>query len=245
METQAYREMAAHEDHHWWFAGRRAVIEALIDRVGLPPNASILEAGCGTGGNLYMLRRRGVVSAFEPFVEARMIAKARHPEDVIEDGSLPDHLPFPPATFDLVAVLDVLEHVTDDASALRSLVALVKPGGSVIVTVPAHQALWSSHDRRLHHQRRYGRADFRTLCAESGAEVIFVTSFNLLLALPAVIIRLVERLTGMGPSNQEQVPPRALNVLLTRIFAAEASLVRRHALPTGLSFAAILRRPID
>lgn len=242
METLAYREMADHEQDHWWFAGRRAIIESLIERSALAPAATILEAGCGTGGNLYMLAGHGDVTAFEPWAEARSIARDRYPAHLIEDGTLPHGVPFPKASFDLVAVLDVLEHVEDDVASLRALVGMVKPGGSVIVTVPGHQALWSAHDRRLHHKRRYGRADFAALCAQSGAEVVYISPFNLLLALPAVILRIAER-AGFGPFDQERVPPARINRLFTRIFMSEAAVLRRGRLPIGLSWAAILRRP--
>ena len=75
MEADAYRLMASHEAVHWWFVGRRAVINGLLDRIGLPEDARVLEAGCGTGGNLYHLKRRGTVSAFEPHPDGIDIAR--------------------------------------------------------------------------------------------------------------------------------------------------------------------------
>src|SRR6266550_8262663 len=100
METDAYRLMASHEAIHWWFVGRRAVINGVLDQISLPADARVLEAGCGTGGNLYHLKRRGAVSAFEPHPDGIEIARSRHPDVAIEDGALPDRLPFPDATFD-------------------------------------------------------------------------------------------------------------------------------------------------
>ena len=235
--------MAAHEGHHWWFVGRRAVVAALMTRLDLPPEPDIVEAGCGTGGNLQMLAARGTVSAFEPFDEAAAVARSRYPTLDVRHGELPDVLPFPEASYDLVAALDVLEHVRDDQRALEALVALARPGGWVIVTVPAHQALWGSHDRRLHHRRRYGRRQLEMLAESTGAEIVYVTAFNTFLAPIAMAYRLIERVVGRDLGNQERIPPRWINAALATAFALERHFVTRSALPAGLSYAAILRRP--
>lgn len=235
--------MAAHEDRHWWFVGRRAVIGAMLDRVPLGPDAHVLEAGCGTGGNLYLLSGSGRVSAFEPHDEARDLAAGRHPDVLIADGELPFRVPFPPGSFDLVAALDVLEHVEEDEAALRALVEMARPGGWIIVTVPAIQALWGSHDRRLHHVRRYDRARLRRLARASGAEIEYETYCNTILAPIAIALRLTERLTGRDLGDQERVPPRPLNSLLAGAFSLEGRVVGRWSLPFGLSLAMILHRP--
>jgi SAM-dependent methyltransferase len=235
--------MAAHEDRHWWFAGRRSVIGALLDRMDLPPEPSIVEAGCGTGGNLDMLRERGVVQAFEPFGEAVDIARDRHPTIEVRAGELPRRLPYPDASFDLVAALDVLEHVDDDVGAMASLVQLARPGGWIIVTVPAHQILWGSHDRRLHHLRRYGRRQIRELAEGAGAEVAFETAFNTVLAPIAVVYRVIERIAGRDFGNQERMPPALMNDILAAFFRLERHVVKRARVPFGLSYALLLRRP--
>ncbi len=244
MDGDTFRLMASHEDHHWWFVGRRAVIDAVLDRADLPPGASVLEAGCGTGGNLYLLERRGRVSAFEPSFEAREIASSKHGGGrVVHDGELPDRLPFEPASFDLVVALDVLEHIERDAEALAALVRQARPGGWILVTVPAHPILWGVHDRRLHHVRRYRRASLRRLCAESGAEIAYFTAFNTVLAPLAVTLRLAERLLPISFGNQERMPLRPINRLLAGLFALEGPIVRRTSLRAGLSYAVLLRRP--
>jgi SAM-dependent methyltransferase len=243
VERAAYHLMAAHEDRHWWFVGRRAVISALLDRIELPPHPQIVEAGCGTGGNLDLLERRGSVRAFEPHGEAADIAQDRHPTIEVQAGELPGHLPYPSASFDLVAALDVLEHVDDDARALASLVRLARPGGWIIVTVPAHQALWGSHDRRLHHLRRYGRRQLHELAAGAGVDIVFETAFNTVLAPIAVVYRAIERVVGGNFGNQERLPPTPVNRLLSRLFAIERRIVTRRAIPFGLSYALVLRRP--
>jgi SAM-dependent methyltransferase len=245
MERAAYALMAAHEDRHWWFVGRRAVIAAPLDRTPLPADPLILEAGCGSGGNLGLLQERGRVSAFEPFDEAAGSARDRYPVADVRSGSLPDNVPFAEGTYDLVAALDVLEHVDDDVASLAALIRLAKPGAAIIVTVPAHQLLWGSHDRRLHHIRRYGRKELRRISEAAGAEVVFETAFNTVLAPIAVVYRVLENVTGLGLGNQERMPSPAINRILGWLFALEHWIVSRAAIPFGLSYGFILRRAVD
>ena len=232
--------MSSHEDHHWWFVGRRAVISALLERIPKPQAGTVLEAGCGTGGNLYLLSQRGLVSAFEPHDEARDLARAKYPDQAIHDGELPFGIPFEPRSFDLVLALDVLEHVEDDDNALRSLVSMARPGGRILITVPAIQSLWGSHDRRLHHVRRYDEARLRRICASSGGSIEYVTYFNTLLAPIAIAYRLGERFSGRNLGNQERTPPGPINRVLARIFSVERHVVRRTRIPFGLSLGVIL-----
>lgn len=243
MDHAAFSHMAATEATHWWFVGRRAVIDALLDGIDLPASGQILEAGCGTGGNLASLARRGRIAAFEPHIDALAFARERHPEVQIQEAALPYPLPYEPASFDLVAALDVLEHVDNDVDAARALVALVRPGGWLLVTVPAHQALWGSHDRRLHHMRRYGRRQVLALFDTPELELVRFTPFNLILSPIAMVYRVAERSLGVDLGNQERLPPRVLNELLARTFAFESALLRKGVpVPFGLSYAALLRR---
>jgi SAM-dependent methyltransferase len=235
--------MAAIEQRHWWFVGRRAAIESLIDGIKLPASGSILEAGCGTGGNLASLARRGRIAAFEPHIDALAFARERHPGVEIRQGTLPGELPFEPDTFDFVAALDVLEHVRDDADAARALLSLVRPGGWLLVTVPAHHALWGSHDRRLHHFRRYGRRELLSLFAGNDVDLLRITPFNVFLSPVAFLYRVAERAFGLNLGNQERVPPKPVNAALGVVFGAESFLIRRHLpIPFGLSYAAIFQR---
>jgi SAM-dependent methyltransferase len=243
MDAAAFAHMAAAEAEHWWFVGRRTVISALIDSAQLPPSGAILEAGCGTGGNLAVLSRRGTIAAFEPHIDALAFARARHPGVEILQGELPSRLPFELGSFDLVAALDVLEHVEDDMGSAKALVGLARPGGSIIVTVPAHQALWGSHDRRLHHVRRYGRAQLLSLFEALDVDLVRVTAFNTLLAPIAVTYRVAEVALRTDLGNQERLPAAPLNAMLTSIFSSEAALIRRGwNFRSGLSYAALFKR---
>src|SRR5438045_491242 len=129
MEAQVYQRMAELDSSHWWFVARRQILEEIIKRiVQPPPNAQILEIGCGTGHNLEMLSRFGRVTATELDPDARALATKRLGREV-QPTALPDLSAFPERGFDLIALLDVLEHVADDHSALKAIWARLKPGG--------------------------------------------------------------------------------------------------------------------
>ena len=243
MDRTAFAHMAATEATHWWFVGRRSVIDAILDGIDLPQDGTILEAGCGTGGNLATLARRGHITAFDPHIDALAFAQSRHPNVDIRQGALPSELPYDKGSFDLVAALDVLEHVEDDRSSAHALVDLVRPGGWLLVTVPAHQALWGSHDRRLHHRRRYGKRQLLDLFAECDVDLVRLTPFNIVLSPVAMIYRVGERSLGFDLGNQERLLPWPMNAALGALFRLESLLVRRGVpLPFGLSYAAIYRR---
>ena len=130
------------EERHWWYRGRRAVLAAVLDGLGPPSGAGasatrILDAGCGSGRNMVELARRGAVTGVELASQSLEVARARDLGPVVP-GSLDDPLPFDDASFDLAVALDVLEHVADDAAALRELARVVAPGGRLLVTVPQY-----------------------------------------------------------------------------------------------------------
>src|SRR6185312_16486006 len=113
-------------------------------------------AGCGSGGNLPMLAEFGEVSAFE-LDEAQLQRARERGIGTIARGSIPDALPFEGQRFDLVVMLDVLEHLEDDHAGLAAVLTRLAPGGFFLATVPAFPMLWSSHDVSHHHFRRYSR----------------------------------------------------------------------------------------
>ncbi len=144
------------------------MLERTIERLGIPPRARILDAGCGSGRNMVELARRGQVTGVEISPTSVEVARARHVGEVVE-GSVME-MPFAEHSFDLAVCLDVIEHLPDDQGALRELRRVLAPGGALLVTVPAYQWLWSGHDKINQHCRRYSRATLsRPLARPAGS----------------------------------------------------------------------------
>jgi SAM-dependent methyltransferase len=168
MDRAAFAEMAATDETHWWFKARRAILEEVILRLIKPcQNAQIVEIGCGTGSNLQFLTRFGQLTGIEPDDEARAFAAARSSATVVA-GFLPAGLPVADGSADMAAMLDVLEHIDDDLSALKAVATKLKPGAALLITVPAFPFLWSAHDVLHHHKRRYTAKTLRQVIVASG-----------------------------------------------------------------------------
>ena len=243
MNAAFYEQYAAVEDRHWWFAARRRIVARVLGGLGLPAGARILEVGCGTGGNLAMLARFGRVEAAEMDGRACELANARGVAPVTR-GWLPDGLPFEDGAYDLVALLDVLEHVEDDRAALERLARLLAPGGALVVTVPAYAFLWSRHDVVNHHFRRYRRGALVRKLREAGLAVAHATYFNTLLFPAIAAARGAGRVLGReGGSDVDAIPPAPVNRVLEAVFAAERFAAPRVRLPFGVSILAVARRP--
>jgi SAM-dependent methyltransferase len=241
VDRAVYDRMATLEDSHWWFVGRRGIVATMIDRfVTLPTNGRVLEAGCGTGGNLGMLSRYGMLQAFEHDKIARDIAQEKSGM-AIESGSLPGMVPYESETFGIILLLDVLEHIEDDVGALAALRERLAADGRVLVTVPAFPALWSSHDETHHHYRRYTRRSLAEVAEAAGFEVERLMYFNFLLLPVAVAVRWLKVITG-SHTPDDSMPAPWLNALLRRVFGAERYIVGRVPIPAGLSCGAILKR---
>lgn len=241
MDAIAYRSLRDLQDRHWWFIGRLSIVSGLIRRFAhLPHRSRILEAGCGYGGNLRMLGQFGDLYAFELEDQARAYASSRVTRPVAY-GFLPDKVGFEGESFDLVAMLDVLEHIDDDLGSLRALRARLTEGGALMLTVPALPWLWSEHDEIHHHKRRYTKAGLRRILREAGFEPVTIGYFNTLLFPLALMQRLALRLTG-GRHRADEMPPTFLNGVLGKVFAFERYLVGRIPLPIGLSLYAIARQ---
>jgi SAM-dependent methyltransferase len=244
MDERLMQEMLAVDEHHWWYRGRRRIIRAELGRLPLPGQARVLDAGCGSGRTLADLVAYGDVSGIELHEDAAEVARSRgHGE--VRVGRL-EELPWADASFDLITCLDVIEHTPDDRMALAELRRVCRPGGWLLVTVPAYPALWSLHDEANHHYRRYSRAALRDAAAAAGWTVMRVSSFNSVLLAPAAAVRLAQRRFGAhnGTSNNLAIGPAWLNDVLEAPLALEARwLSRGHTLPFGLSLVAVLRRP--
>jgi SAM-dependent methyltransferase len=248
MDAQLMKVMLDVDERHWWYRGRRQIIRGELDRLPLPAPATVLDAGCGSGRMLQELEPYGDVFGVDVSPEAAEIARSRGHGEVV-DGPL-EELPWEDAKFDLVTCLDVLEHLPDEDSALRELARVCKPGGWMVLTVPAYESLWSRHDELNHHYRRYVPRTLRSAVSDSGWSVERMTSFNTLLLAPAAIVRVAERRLRTRPRGDGEVQPATVhlgptwvNAILEAPLRLEARwLARGRRLAVGLSLLAVLRR---
>lgn len=234
MDRRIYDRMAEHDSTHWWYRARREILADYLAREGrLPATARILEIGCGTGHNLPMLARFGEVDAIEIDPPARAIAAERLGKPV-GDAPLPDLPGVPRGHYDLVAVLDVVEHIADDVGALAAMRECLAPGGKILIAVPAHQWMWSAHDEVNHHQRRYSKKTLAAAITAAGLRPRKLGYFNSLLFPLAAAARVAGRITGRDDSDDS--PPAApVNALFERVFGWERHLVGRVPMPIGVS----------
>lgn len=238
MERIVYRQMAELDERHWWYRARREILAELIRREAMPPaGAHILEIGCGTGHNLQMLSQFGKVDAIELDDEARAIAERRLGRKV-KSARVPELAGVRNGYYDLVAALDVIEHIDDDSAAVAAIASKLKPSGKLVMTVPAHQWMWSAHDVVNHHKRRYSKAALTRLIDGSPLKLEKVGYFNSLLFPLAMAERFASKLRGRDDADVK-LPPAALNAALKAVFAAERHLVGRLPLPPGLSLFAV------
>jgi SAM-dependent methyltransferase len=246
MEEDFYPAYYELEGRHWWFLGRRRLFLRLLERE-FPPGAGpieLLDFGCGTGAFLEHLERFGTVRAVDsdPNAVSFCHARGRAEVELVPPGT---PLPFADDTFDLVTTLDVIEHIDDDVGALAELRRVLRPGGRLLVAVPAFMFLWGKQDEVSHHRRRYTAGSLRQALAAAGFAVDRTSYFNTVLFPPIAAVRLGRRLLRRPGSRQSdfELGPAALNRALGAVFGAEAGLVARRDLPFGVSLLALARNP--
>lgn len=237
--------MAAREQTHWWYVGMRALASALLDEIAVPAagrDLAILDAGCGTGGSLIWLARYGRVTGLDLSPTALAFCRKRQLRRLV-GGSI-EQLPFPDATFDLVTTFDVLYHrwVADDARALRELHRVLRPGGWLLLRVPALPWLAGRHDNAVHTRHRYRRAEVVALLTAAGFAVRRATYVNVLLFPLVAGKRLLERWITAAPTDLDATPDW-LNPILARVLMLERRMLRVWTPPLGVSILALARRP--
>ncbi len=245
MQASEFEAMAAVEDRHWWFRGKREIVTHLLRKAGV--TGKILDAGCGTGGNLPALMEFGEAVGVEKDPVALEFARRKHGGQVVQ-GEM-TALPFLDSEFDGIITTDVLEHVPDDRKSLSELVRVLKPGGTLLLTVPAHPFMWTGHDVVLGHARRYTIESFRALLATSRDVDIENVSYMNCAAFPAAAVqrwRRARREHAVGKpdltSDTADVPSAAVNELAFGLFAAERWVLPHFSLPFGVSIVAVLRK---
>lgn len=232
------------EAHYWWFVNKRRMVAALLD--GLPRCGRMLEVGCGGGQMSAMFLEAGwdvVATDVQP--DGAEYARRRGVEKtLVHDAG--HGWPFASGAFDAAILLDVLEHIEDDAAALEQLHRVLRPGGGAVVAVPAYQCLFSSWDEYNRHYRRYTAGQLARAARQAGFTVSRTTYWNAVSLPPAVVLRLKDRIR---PQHLEEAHypavPRVVNRMLTLYGVLEAAWLRRLPLPSGLSAVAVLRKEVQ
>lgn len=251
MESTFYEDYYRHENYHWWFRWRFDLITKLAASLKHGDSFRILDAGCGTGQMTKELEAIGEAFGLDSAPEAISYARSRGVGRLVR-GSITAP-PFANGSFDCVLALDVIEHVDDDMGILTSLYQVIKPGGHLIITVPAFDALWSEHDEINHHRRRYRAPQLRLLIQEAGFDIERVTYCNTVFYLPVLLTRKIKNAwrTLSRRRGDEHRPlqsdlgdyPRPINEALFSLMKAETRLMERIDMPFGVSILAVATRP--
>ena len=259
MNRAEYAAMYRVEDTFWWYVGMRAIVRALVgDR--LDAAGRVLDAGCGTGGNLAWWQRRadpknGLLSTGIDLSPDALMFGSRRGLTRLSRASISD-LPFADSTFDGVLSLDVLYHlnVADDRRALAELARVTRPGGWVCVRVPAFDSLRSAHDAAVHTRERYRRGPLAQRVTQAGLIVDRATYANTLLFPAAVASRILTRGNhgdsgASGPTEEVASDVRPASAIVQAFGMAalhlEAGILRAANLPFGLSAIVVATRPMD
>jgi SAM-dependent methyltransferase len=238
------------EDYHWWFASRTRALKVVLDRL-LPKTADsrLLDVGCGAGNMIHHLSHYGQVKGIE--IDSRPVKMAHQRGYDVDQFDATQPLPFAANSFDAVTALDVIEHNQDDLAILADSYRVLKPGGHMIITVPALMWLWSHNDDINAHVRRYTAGELKQKLAQTGFTVRRVTYNNFFIFPLAAALILLRRFAKAKPElashhldeeeYQVEMEPASVpvNTLLTWVGQIEAALIRQVNLPIGTSLIAV------
>lgn len=238
MQLDEYEKMHAVEAHHWWFRARLKIVRSVLDRY-VPVGGIGLDCSCGTGMTLSDLPERVHFGA-DLASEALRFAQKRGLRRLVRADLT--RLPLSNGCLDLLTCLDTLEHIPDDCAALGEVARVLRPGGYALFTVPAHPALFSAHDRALHHIRRYRFEEVRARVLAAGFEIVRLTPINCALLPVVALARIVSRADGHR-SDTDKLPAAPLNVLLHTAFAVERFVLGLADLPFGVSLMCLAQKP--
>jgi SAM-dependent methyltransferase len=242
MRDELYGEIFAAEQEHWWFVARHRIVLHLLERYLLPNGGApykVADLGCGCGMMLLRLSEK-----YEPVGldgSRHAIEFARRRGVTAKLGALPEDVPLSRESYDAVLMLDVLEHLKYDRASVEVAASLLKPGGILICTVPAHMWLWTKFDEDHHHFRRYSRRQFRSLFDEPSIRLELLSHLNAILFAPAAMWRiLAAKVFERDRARYLRLPP--FNSVLRSIFAFERLMLGKVPMPIGLSFIAVARK---
>ena len=237
MEQHTYGIMNDVEDKHWWFVGRRAILESFLERITQSLRTTdsalkILDVGCGTGANLEMLKKYGESEGVDVSDDALEFCKSKGLK--VHKG-LAEELPFADETFDLVTALDVIEHLDDDIAGLKEMFRILKKGGKTLIFVPAFMWLWGVQDDISNHRIRYTKKQIVERLQKAGFTIERATYANWTFFTPILAGRTIMKITGIKPESENNVNVSALNGIFGKIFSSEKYWLKNFDFPFGVS----------
>ncbi|MEP7270987.1 MAG: class I SAM-dependent methyltransferase [Acidobacteriota bacterium] len=255
MQSEEYEYLYDLEARFWWFVGMREITSVLLDSHLPLRDRTILDAGCGTGGNLEWLARyagKGRVVGIDLISTAIDFCRRRNHLDLVQASAT--DLPFADESFDLITSFDVLVQIPGagaDQCAMGEMFRVLRPGGIAFVRTAAYEWMRSGHDEALASQRRYQLPELRRKLQQSGFEILRETYANSLLLPLAAAHRLLLKPLGLADAGSDVKPlPRRLqwlNDVLKRALIGEARFLRRPraTLAAGLSAICVARKPLQ
>ena len=249
MDSNYYIEYYTLERHHWWFTARLEILRSHISSLQIPAGAKVLNVGIATGATSVMLEQFGAVKSVEYDKTCFDFVKQKLPQLDLDNGSILE-LQYADNSYDLVCAFDVIEHVEDDTRAVSEMLRVCKPGGCVMVTVPAFKFLWSEHDEVNHHYRRYTKTQLKKLF-NLKSKIIFSSYFNFFLFSPIAGFRLISKLLPKkfmrnkkeAGSDFSVYQPSFTQKLFYGIMRSENLFLRyRISLPFGVSILISVRK---
>ena len=232
------------EDTYWWFVARRELVrDFLLRHEPSAPEPRILDVGCGTGATLKMLRDIGLLTGIDRSGSALRYCQLRGLQQLALATA--EALPVTSESVDVVLALDLMEHVADDDAAAREFARALRPGGLLVVTVPALPELWSEHDEALDHRRRYRAGRLRRVLFGAGLHVERLSYLITVLLVPIAALRLLQRVLPRRKGEARTafiIPPKPINWLLTSLLRLEHVWLTRFNLPVGVSLIALARK---
>ncbi|MGI4789635.1 MAG: class I SAM-dependent methyltransferase [Janthinobacterium lividum] len=248
MKHEEYERMYRFEDRYWWFVARRHLITSLLEtqyeRTG---KLRILDIGCGTGKMLDDLKPFGEVIGADFSPEALQFCVTRGVPAELARADV-RRLPFADSSFDVVTAMDIIEHIDDDKAASSEIFRVLKPGGRLLVTVPAFPSLWSEHDDALHHYRRYTSPRLKDLFQRVGLHVEKISYTVTTLFVPIWIFRQISNLLPQKRTDGEKKAnlinfSGPVNQALLSLSQWETRLLQTLSLPFGVSVVCIAHKP--
>ena len=244
MQQHTYAIMNRVEDSHWWYVGRRAILESFLETITQSLNSEaqspkILDVGCGTGGNLEMLKRFGAAEGVDVSDDALEFCQSK---GLTVHKGLAEELPFADESFDVVTALDVIEHLDDDIAGLREMFRILKKGGKTLIFVPAFMWLWGVQDDVSNHRIRYTKKQITERLEKAGFEIERATYANWTFFAPILGGRTLMKLTGIKPESENNVNVSALNGVFGKLFGAERFWLKRANFPFGVSVVIVAKK---